>query len=384
MRALLGLVLCAALLAVPAAGLEAEPVSSAAPLGPVLLDGTVKQMDDGALLLTEASGNRVVVRYDEKTYIVDASDGVATSMTGLKDGERMWVYSSPAMALSEPPQTQAMLILRNPSKETSAPFYGQVTAVDMLNEAGIAFTTREGTQMTVPFNIKATPYRTKNLVTYRDLIPGTWFLAWFDGAAVDRMMLFPYDKLPFTDVEQSHWAYDDILAVASRGLLRCDSTLAFRPGDALTRAELVKALYQLAGSPVVIQSIPGFEDVQDGGDYLSALTWAVGNKLVNGYADNTFRPNEVVSRQQFAAFLYRWEQHRGGGYKGILIYQLDYPDTKNISAYAYESVVWCSRNGILTGRSDGTLDPNATVTRAAASAMLQRYLTYQATTRSNG
>ena len=55
MSALLGLVLCAALLAVPAAGAEAEaepaPPVSQAPLGPTLLDGTVKRMDNGALLV---------------------------------------------------------------------------------------------------------------------------------------------------------------------------------------------------------------------------------------------------------------------------------------------------------------------------------------------
>lgn len=388
MSALLGLVLCAALLAVPAAGAEAEaepaPPVSQAPLGPTLLDGTVKRMDNGALLVTEEDGDQVVVRYDEKTYVVDGTTGAAADMTGLKDGESVRMYVGPVMALSYPPQTGATVILRNLPKDAPAPTYQQVAAVDTVNESGIALTTREGKQMTVPFDAKTSPYLTKNIVTYRDLIPGTWFLAWSSGAEVTRAVLFPYDTLPFTDVEKSHWAYNDILAVTSRGLLRCDSTLAFRPGDALTRAELVKALYQLAGSPVVIQSIPGFEDVQDGGDYLNALTWAVGNKLVNGYSDNTFRPNEIVSRQQLAVFLYRWEQHRGGGFQGAWMFLLDYPDRDSISEYAYEGVAWCVTNNVLSGRSDGTLAPNASVTRAAASAMLQRYLTYQANARSSG
>ena len=59
------------------------------------------------------------------------------------------------------------------------------------------------------------------------------------------------------------------------------------------------------------------------------------------------------------------------------MFQLDYPDRESISEYAYESVAWCSVNGVLTGRSDGTLAPNATVTRAAAAAMFQRYLATQ-------
>lgn len=386
--ALLCLLLCGAMLAVPAAGtelgIEAEPAAPLAPLGPTLLEGTVKRMDSGALLLTKEGGSQVVVRYDGTTYIVDTAAGAAGTMDGLKDGEFVRIYVGPAMALSEPPQTGAVVILRNLTKGTPSPTYNQVAAVELVNEAGVALITREGVRMTVPFDVKAMPYRTKNIVTYRDLIPGAWFLAWSGGAAVERVLLFPYDGLPFTDVDKSHWAYDDILSVTSRGLLRCDPTLEFRPGEALTRAELVKALYQMAGSPAVIQSMPGFADVQDGGDYLNALTWAVGNKLVGGYADNTFRPDAPVSRQQLAVFLYRWEQHRGGGFQGAWMFLLDYPDRGAISDYAYEAVAWCGVNGILAGRADGTLDPGTSVTRAAASAMLERYLTYQANARSNG
>ena len=175
---------------------------------------------------------------------------------------------------------------------------------------------------------------------------------------------------------QDHWAYQDILACASEGLLSGDQSLAFRPGEALTRAELVKALYHMAGCPAVIQSMPAFTDVKSG-DYISALTWAVGNKLVSGYADNTFRPDAPVTRQQLAAFLYRWEQHRGGGFQGAWMFLLDYTDRDSISDYAYEGVAWCTMNGVLTGRSDGTLAPGAPVTRAAAAVMLQRYLGLQ-------
>ncbi|MPM94983.1 hypothetical protein SDC9_142132 [bioreactor metagenome] len=83
-------------------------------------------------------------------------------------------------------------------------------------------------------------------------------------------------------------------------------------------------------------------------------------------------------------FLYRWEQHRGGGFQGAWMFLLDYPDRDSVSEYAYEGVAWCVTNNVLSGRSDGTLAPGASVTRAAASAMLERYLAYQANARSSG
>lgn len=378
---LLSLLLCVAMLAVPAAGAAGSGTQSA-PLGLKLLEGTLARGTDDLLSLTDGSGEVTIIRLSETTRVVNAQTGEMAKLDGVEDGETVRIYVGPVMALSYPPQAAAVLILCGLSKDAPAPTYQQVAAVDAVDESGITVTTSEGRQMTVSASAKVTPYQTKNVVTYRDLIPGTWFLTWPDGAAVSRAVLFPYDGLPFTDVAKDYWAYDDILGVTSKGLMRCDETLEFRPAAALTREEMVQALYHMAGCPMVIQSIPDFTDVQGGGEYINALTWAVGNKLVGGYGDNTFRPDAPVTRQQMAVFLYRWEQHRGGGFQGAWMFLLDYPDRDSISDYAYEGVAWCTTNGILTGRADGTLAPGAVVTRAAAAAMMQRYLNHQAAAQS--
>lgn len=378
---LLSLLLCVAMLAIPAAGANGSGTQTA-PLGLKLLEGTLSRGTDGLLSLSDGSGEKTVVHLSESTRVLDAQTGAAADLDSVKDGETVRIYVRPAMTLLPPAEAVAVLVLCDLPKETPAPIYRQVAAVDAVDESGITVTTSEGGQMTVSSSAKVTPYQTKNVVTYRDLIPGTWFLTWSDGGAVSRAVLFPYDGLPFTDVAKNYWAYDEILDVTSKGLMRCGETLEFRPADALTRAEMVQALYHMAGCPMVIQSMPNFTDVQGGGDYINALTWAVGNKLVGGYGDNTFRPDAPVTRQQMAVFLYRWEQHRGGGFQGAWMFLLDYSDRDSISDYAYEGVAWCTTNGILTGRADGTLAPGPIVTRAAAAAMLQRYLNHQAAAQS--
>ncbi|BAL01205.1 putative surface layer protein [Oscillibacter valericigenes Sjm18-20] len=374
---LLTLLLCAAMLTISAAGVNGGETESTW-LSPKLLEGTLSRGADGLLKLTDKSGEKTIVHLSEATCIVNAETGTAVDLDNVKDGETVQVYVRPAMTLLPPAEAVAVLVLCKLPKGAPAPAYQQVTAVDAVDESGITVTIREGGKMTVTSSASIAPYRTKNVVTYRDLIPGTWFLTWIDGAAIDRVVLFPYDSLPFTDVAKDNWAYDEILGVTSKGLMRCDETLEFRPVDALTRAEMVQALYHMAGCPVVIQSMPDFTDVQSGGEYINALTWAVGNKLVSGYGDNTFRPDAPVTRQQMAVFLYRWEVHRGGGFQGAWMLLLDYPDRDSISDYAYKSIAWCTIDGILTGRSDGTLAPGTPVTRAAAAAMMQRYLDHQA------
>lgn len=374
----LTLALCAVMLVTSAAaaeeGLHVEPVSEpVAALGPVLLQGTMK-WEGETLLLNDTDQGEVIVHIAQETRILNAVTGASMAKTALKDGEAVYIYVSPAMTMSLPPQTTAVLILAKIPADFAVPAYQQVAAVDVVNQSGITVTTLDGTQLTVPASATVTPYLTKNVVTYRDLIPGTEFLAWRSGTTVEKVMLFPYEGLPFTDVEKGSTFYDAISFVTGKGIMQGGKDGSFGVKYALTRAELVCALYAMAGSPAVTQSVPNFSDLQSGGNYLDALTWAVGNQIVTGYSDNTFRPQNSVSRQQMATFLYRWEQHQGGGFEGAWMFLLDYPDRDSIASFAYEGVAWCSMNGILTGRADGTLAPAANVNRGAAAAMIQRYL----------
>ncbi len=50
-----------------------------------------------------------------------------------------------------------------------------------------------------------------------------------------------------------------------------------------------------------------------------------------------------------------------------------FPDAEKCSDWALEGVRWAVGTGIIGGRTDGTLDPGGTATRAEVAAMLQRF-----------
>ena len=52
----------------------------------------------------------------------------------------------------------------------------------------------------------------------------------------------------------------------------------------------------------------------------------------------------------------------------------DFPDRGEIAGWAGEALSWAYSRGIMTGRKDGTLDPNGNATRAEAAVMLYRFL----------
>ena len=78
----------------------------------------------------------------------------------------------------------------------------------------------------------------------------------------------------FTDVPATHWAAGAVEFVTSQGLLQGTGTSTFAPGQPMTRAMLVTALWREAGSPVVNYAMD-FDDVDEDQWYTEAVRWAV-------------------------------------------------------------------------------------------------------------
>jgi len=146
----------------------------------------------------------------------------------------------------------------------------------------------------------------------------------------------------------------------------------FQPDTAATRAVIVAALWQLEGKPVVNYAMT-FEDVAQDAWYAEAVRWAASVGVVEGYSDEAFGPEDSITREQLAAILYRYEQHRGGGFKGSWMFRMDYTDLADVSDWAYEAMCWCTMNPIIEGKPGKLLDPKGTAARAQAAAMLHRY-----------
>ncbi|MGN1074912.1 MAG: right-handed parallel beta-helix repeat-containing protein [Eubacteriales bacterium] len=179
--------------------------------------------------------------------------------------------------------------------------------------------------------------------------------------------------LPFTDVRESDWFYGDVAYVYAEGLMNGTGGTAFAPYDTMQRAMLVTILWRLAGCPASDAPMP-FEDVQPGQYYAEAVRWAAECGIVTGRDALHFDPAAPVTREQFAAILYRYAVRLGLGYEGDWMFALTFTDADEISAYAYEPLCWMVQHGVMQG-SFGLLRPAGTATRAEAAAMLHRFRT---------
>ena len=80
-----------------------------------------------------------------------------------------------------------------------------------------------------------------------------------------------------------------------------------------------------------------------------------------------------MTREQFAAILYRYAQSLGEGFTGSWYFLLDYSDAQQISAWADEAMHRCVMKGILSGTGADTLSPGMSTTRGQMAVMLMQF-----------
>ncbi len=176
---------------------------------------------------------------------------------------------------------------------------------------------------------------------------------------------------PFTDVAESAYYYDAVLALAEQGIINGMTETTFCPDNQLTRAQVVTMLYRMAGAPET-DAAAAFADVPEGAYYADALAWAVETGVTEGVSETEFAPDMDVTREQFVTFLYRFAALEGqadGKPADLSAFQ----DAALVADWAQEAMAWAVGQGIVEGVTEDTIVPQGTATRAQAVTMLYRY-----------
>lgn len=176
----------------------------------------------------------------------------------------------------------------------------------------------------------------------------------------------------FSDVQAEHWAYDYVAELYKKGIIsRAES---YRPSDSITRAELLKMIICASETDIVEGENGDFSDVSALDWYAPYIAAAKNIGIVNGRKDNTFAPNENISRQDAAVICYNVALAKN--------YILDnkegvtFSDTAQISDYAKKAVEALSKSAVING-NNGAFSPINQLTRAEAAAIISRLISYQ-------
>ena len=173
-----------------------------------------------------------------------------------------------------------------------------------------------------------------------------------------------------------HWARADIELLANKLVVAGTSPDTFEPDRTVTRAEfsamLVRAL-GLVGKPGPI----AYSDVRPGSDWYDAAVGAASEAgLIEGYEDGTFRPNELVTREQAAVMLARAIRF-AGDLPSAAASELDrFSDQASTASWAKESAARLLAAGIIEGVDGARFAPKQPATRAQSAVLLTRALRY--------
>jgi len=182
-------------------------------------------------------------------------------------------------------------------------------------------------------------------------------------------------KQVYLDVARESWYADAVDYASGHALMNGVGGGRFSPDATMTRAMVVTVLWRLQGSPTA-ERTHSFGDVEDSAWYAQAVNWAFAHGIANGVNNSRFNPDGSITREQLAAFLYRYASYCDPDLAdhGALP---NFPDKGTVSSYAEEALIWACGEGFINGIKDGAmtyLRPKSSATRAQVAAILMRYM----------
>ena len=140
------------------------------------------------------------------------------------------------------------------------------------------------------------------------------------------------------------------------------------PNGEITRAEVATIFFRLLRDSVRdanFTSYNPYTDVSADKWYNNPVSTMSRLGIIKGYPDGTFRPNDPITRAEFAAIAARFDEHKAAKLASF---------TDIYGHWAISEISLAYENGWIKGYNDGTFRPNRNITRAEAMALINRVL----------
>jgi uncharacterized surface protein with fasciclin (FAS1) repeats len=188
----------------------------------------------------------------------------------------------------------------------------------------------------------------------------------------------PTQTTSFSDVSSNYWASPFIQALAQRNVISGFTDGTFKPDQPVTRAQFA-AMIQKAFNQTATRQLRqgGFRDVRANYWAASAIQEAYETGFMSGYPNNKFMPNQQIPKvQAIVALTNGLALNAGDTTTNVL--STYYSDAAEIPAYAINNVGAATQANLVVNYPElKVLNPNVSVTRAEAAALLYQALVRQ-------
>lgn len=181
----------------------------------------------------------------------------------------------------------------------------------------------------------------------------------------------------FSDVSSGAWYYTAVTTLADQGIVSGTGGGRYSPSSPLTRGAFVTMLAKsvlTSGEVQQYQFQGGFKDVKTSHWANPYVNWAVETGVASGYEDDTFRPDNSVSRQEMAVMVRNFAQSTGRKFPSSNS-SVTFKDQGQIASWALSAVQLCQRAGVINGDEDtGKFRPADSASRAEAASICYNFL----------
>lgn len=182
---------------------------------------------------------------------------------------------------------------------------------------------------------------------------------------LDSTELDQDNKINFNDVSQDYWAYSQIQGFVEKGYIEGYGDNTFRPQEPIKRNEFVKIFNKVFG--LTNKSGIVFDDTKDNWAK-DEIDIAVTNGVAQGIGDNKFEPEQYITREAAVKMLANYMKIEDKNHDKIKRFQ----DYNEISDWARDAFEGNFEKGYIQGTDEGKLAPKNNITRAEVVTLLSR------------
>jgi len=345
-----------------------------------------RRVGGGALTQAVPSGGSAVEPYTfRQNYTFSGWSRPFTNVTSSYTVTAQWYATPVAPVAPVPPVTTVPGNFANNNNTFMQFSHMPMIYYVNLNVANLASVEIDGLTLTTGVQYAATTGATLqstaihlNASYLNNLAAGSHTLNvnFTDGSYSTAQFTIATYRNAFTDVHSGDWFYKGVEAMNASELLMGISSTQFGPSAQMTRGMVVTLLYRFAGEPSVAGFRNPFPDVAPGQYYTNSAIWAAANGIVVGHEDGTFAPSEMMTHEQFATVLYRYQNALGNIPRDILA-DRNFSDFNQISLYARSAVTKLTMQGVFADfpyDAANRFNPQAPVTRAEVATVMRLWI----------
>lgn len=182
-------------------------------------------------------------------------------------------------------------------------------------------------------------------------------------------------KYRFTDVPPQFWAYNSITKMTKEGFMSGYKNGTFKPNDPLSREEAASLFSKMIGEPPSIMLASSFTDITSDRWSSLAIESVARANIISGYGDKTYRPEQYMSRQEFAVVADKYLHYQGYRTEDpTALDNIHFSDQKFVAPWAQSSVRELALFGFINYSTTGLFNPEKYVTRSEAAEITYRML----------